>query len=179
MFDDDCLQINLTGNVEQKCFYENIIKEKYRYNIENGILSDLTINERVLVCSKMFSSTLKNVDFTHSILSNSKFYKCSIFDSNFGVVALTGSVFKDCKVCASFTQSECAAIIFEKCDLRGSDFSNSQLSFAKFIDCDLSGVSFEDSTIHKTDFINCNLHGAKLDWDFLFKVSNNTSYFVN
>lgn len=55
------------------------------------------------------------------------------------------------------------SVRFERCLLRGADFSSSDLRGVVFSQCDLSGAHFQSAKLDKADIRGCKIDGMKID----------------
>lgn len=75
-------------------------------------------------------------------------------------------VLRDCKAdVAGFALTRLARVLFERCDLRDSDFTGARLTDVAFRDCDLTRADFAEVRFDRCYMIRCTLDGVRLGTD--------------
>lgn len=106
--------------------------------------------------------------FENSNLANLRAEKSSLVRAELSVLRMTGfhwtdGLLRDARFTesrldlSSFRFTDFVAVLFERCNLTGTDFIKSDLSGAQFIGCDLTGAQFSQANMEGARFSHCVL----------------------
>ncbi len=106
--------------------------------------------------------------FGNSNLANLRAEKSSLRRAELSVLRMTGlhwtdGLLRDVRFTesrldlSSFRFTDFVAVLFERCNLTGTDFIKADLSGAQFIGCDLTGAQFSQANMEGARFSHCVL----------------------
>ena len=136
--------------------------------IDCGILNHVNLRQ-----SQMEKIKLSDVKITESNLSNidafeSFWLRVEIDESKLTGLKLNSAIMEDVYIKDSNSQfiqlrfGKAKRVIFESCNMKGSDFTNTDLTGCKFLNCDLSEAEFSGSILTGTDLRGSNLEKIKI-----------------
>jgi uncharacterized protein YjbI with pentapeptide repeats len=121
-------------------------------------------------CYDLGGGKVGGINLQHCILTNTKFIKCDMRNTNFLHAKVAGVDFTETKLFNAWIKGDVKKADFtnvnaDNAHLKGTDFSGSIISGSSFKKADLSGVNFTDSKIE-----NCNFEEANFTKAFMHKT---------
>ena len=179
---------------ESKIIIRSAIRKLNELGVSKIVLANVDISDNVSFCVDITNGKLFRTDMSSIYMRNSKFNNTYITESDFQRCTLVESEFINSYILASnFSGANLQHANFNQAKIINSNFSNTNLQCVNFSnefigkrykkigprDYDppiLKDVDFRDAIIMEANFNytrieNSNFEGAKVEWDFISRVS--------
>ncbi|QJD85559.1 GNAT family N-acetyltransferase [Cohnella herbarum] len=123
---------NFSDTEFENCFMKGV--DFYKINLEDGRYTNSNLQNSQFTDCNLSGSKFTNLNLTHVLLADLR-----LSGSEIGLVSLDGVYFHDTNLGA-----DKKPILFERCDLSGSELRGCNLTNVNIRQCDLSGMKIND-----------------------------------
>lgn len=136
--------------------------------IDCGVFNHVTLREAQMEKSHFTDMKISECNMANANAFQSNWLRVQIYDCKLTGLKLNASILEDVYFKNSNSQlmqirfAKTKRVIFESCNLKGCDFTNTDLTECQFLNCDLSEAEFSGSVLKGTDLRGSNLEKIKI-----------------